>query len=663
MAKSRDTELLLACQASIGADHEKVIMAIRAATYRRVSTKSGNLAPTMAKPMVLAVCVIERGKQASAFLRVFEHSTAGVIELKPMIKVYKLKSLSKVEVMTNDPSRCSFLLGFDKGRNQSVSSPQWTTYNIDDRNLLLLCILKTCKDMVGHIPKVFGVDIVQLALWLKEKETTYFNQESSQDEPMTTMIASQEEEEDIQSLMDSYVMGIGEAEEFSDMLKREIHALEAANVHDILAIEPLIDEVLQGLDTAMNYTSEMDEWLSTFNVKLKFMRDDIESVETLNNSLELQTVNCEALDKELAQLLEKLSIPSEYSVCLTKGSFDEKNMPKIMEACEWLNCALAGLESPKLDPAYINMRAVKVKKVELKKLKTTFVGRASEFIKRYLTNMVDYMIRDKSTSRDHKDLHNKCSAYTGLLMHLKRLDKNCLGQLRKAYCTSFNLLLRREAREFANELRTSSQVTRNPISNFDASAGSSQSKRNTDTSAVSNAYTKMLTNFIPHLEQEISFFAQFMCFDTPTPTDITDSKDAELVLLNTYLQELLDGIQEDFYAIIEWGNKIDPLRCISMNWITVQTLSAKKPNAVKFVLVLLTDLQSRTAIMFTRFVEEFCHRIEITENNGRPVSGVHSHVLRYAALATCLEQCIQGQSRDLADKAYTEIVILQLCEL
>lgn len=42
----------------------------------------------------------------------------------------------------------------------------------------------------------------------------------------------------------SYVMGIGEAEAFSERLKRELQALEAANVHAIMENEPLIREVV-----------------------------------------------------------------------------------------------------------------------------------------------------------------------------------------------------------------------------------------------------------------------------------------------------------------------------------------------------------------------------------------------------------------------------------
>ena len=36
--------------------------------------------------------------------------------------------------------------------------------------------------------------------------------------------------------------------------------------------------MLQGLDTAMSCVEDMDEWLGIFNVKLRHMREDIESV-------------------------------------------------------------------------------------------------------------------------------------------------------------------------------------------------------------------------------------------------------------------------------------------------------------------------------------------------------------------------------------------------
>lgn len=64
--------------------------------------------------------------------------------------------------------------------------------------------------------------------------------------------------------------------------------------------------------------------------------------------------------------------------------------------------------------------------------------------------------------------------------------------------------LKTQAREFANELRASTKVSRNPTVWLEGSTGSSQNA-NTDTSAVSDAYAKMLTIFIPLLVDEVLF--------------------------------------------------------------------------------------------------------------------------------------------------------------
>ncbi|CAN0922129.1 Exocyst complex component SEC3A [Linum grandiflorum] len=713
MAKSSvdDSELRKACEAAIESTKQKVVMSIRVAKSRGVWGKSGKLGRQMAKPRVLALSTKEKGSRTKAFLRVMKYTTGGILE---PAKLYKLKHLSKVEVVANDPSGCTFTLGFDNLRSQSVAPPQWTMRNVDDRNRLLFCILNISKEVLGRLPKVVGLDVVEMALWAKENTGTVTKQRTQHDGPVAAHVddsdmkvtvekelVSQAEEEDMEALLDTYVMGIGEAEAFSERLKRELLALEAANVHAILESEPLIDQVLQGLDVATSCVDDMDEWLGIFNVKLRHMRQDIESIEIRNNTLELQSVNNKALIEELDKLVERLRVPSEYAACLTGGTFDEDRMLQNIEACEWLTRALHGLEVPNLDPIYANMRAIREKRAELEKLKATFVRRASEFLRNYFASLVDFMISDKSyfsqrgqlKRPDHADLRYKCRTYARLLQHLKSLDKNCLGPLRKAYCSSLNLLLRREAREFANELRASTKASRNPTVWLEASTGSNQNAQTSDTSAVSEAYAKMLTIFIPLLVDESSFFAHFMCFEVPALVppggvangnkgggydddddddlgimDIDDNdgkagkSTADLAALNASLQDLLDGIQEDFYAVVDWAYKIDPLRCISMHGITERYLSGQKADAAGFVRLLLGDLESRVSMQFSRFVDEACHQIERNERNVRQM-GVLSYIPRFATLATRMEQYIQGQSRDLVDQAYTKFVSIMFATL
>ncbi|GER37614.1 exocyst complex component sec3A [Striga asiatica] len=709
MAKSSadDEELRRACEAAIEGTKQKIVMSIRVAKSRGMWGKSGKLGRGgMAKPRVLAISTKAKVKRTKAFLRVFKYSNGGVLE---PAKLYKLKHLSKVEVVTNDPSGCTFMLGFDNLRNHTVAPPQWTMRNVDDRNRLLLCMLNICRDVLGHLPKVVGIDVVEMALWAKENTQAITKRQGDfQDGPelyavtegdmqvtVEKELVSQAEEEDMEALLGTYVMGIGEAEAFSERLKRELQALEAANVHAILENEPLISEVLQGLEVASNCVEDMDEWLCIFNVKLRHMREDIESIEAGNNKLEMQSVNNKSLIEELEKLLERLRIPSEYVLCLTAGSFDESDMHQNIDSCEWLASALQDLEVPNLDRTYAKMRSVREKRAELVMLKNTFVKRATEFLRSYFASLVDFMISDKSyfsqrgqlKRPDHADLRYKCRTYARLLQHLKNLDKNCLGSLRKAYCSSLNLLIRREAREFANELRANTKTPKTPSVWLESFTGSNQSANNVDTSNVSDAYAKILTIFVPLLVDESSFFAHFMCFEVPTlvppgdpgngPSvgddddlgimDIDDNEKAgkksmDLEALNESLRDLLDGIQEDFYAVMDWAYKIDPLRCISMHGITERYISGQKADAAGFVRILLDDLENRISMQFSRFVDEACHQIERSDRNVRQM-GVLPYIPRFATLATRMEQYIQGQSRDLVDQAYTKLVTIMFVTL
>ncbi|XP_024970249.1 exocyst complex component SEC3A-like [Cynara cardunculus var. scolymus] len=698
MSRSRteDKELRRACEAAIEGTRQRIIMAIRVAKSKGAWGKGKiGKGQGMAKPRVLAICTKAKGEQTKAFLRVLKYTNGGVLE---PAKIYKLRRLAKMEVVTSDHSGCTFMLGFDNIRNQRVAPIQWTMRNLDERNRLLVCILNICKDAMGHLPKVVGIDIVELALWAKEHTSAVSKLDNDEDggtdvgsegDSMVTMendLVSQAEEEDMEALLGTYVMGIGEAEVFSERLKRELHALEAANVHAILESEHLVDEVLRGLESATTYVEDMDEWLAIINVKLRHMREDIEAIEARNNKLEMQSINNKALSVELDTLLDRLHIPPEvhyFQLELTSVSFDEASMRQNIKLCDRLRDALRGLDASTLGPDYAKIRAVKEKTAELNIIKLTFVRRACEFLRDYFVSLVDSMMNDKSyfsqrgqlKKPDHANLRSKCWIYARLLQHMKILDKNCLGPLRKAYCHSINQLLRREAREFSNELRAGTKAPKVPSVWFEGSTGPNQNVNNIDTSMVSGAYSKMLAVFIPLLVDESSFLSHFMRFKISTPDPPSHDDDAsdddlgmmeinendvnqgtlEMGPLNESLRDLLEGIQEDFYAIVDWAHKIDPLLCISMHGTTEQYISDQKVDAAGYVGLLLDALEDRITTLFIRFVDEARHQIEKHDKNVKQ-TGVMSFVPRFAVLATRMEQYIQGQYRELVDQAYIKII-------
>ncbi|XP_078170955.1 exocyst complex component SEC3A-like [Carex rostrata] len=706
MAKSSadDMELKRQCEAAIdasGGGKQKVVLCIRTVKSRAVWGKPTKLARHMAKPRVLAISTKSKGQRTKAFLRVLKYSHGGVLE---PAKIYKLKHLSKVEVMQSDPSGCTFMLGFDNLRLQSVAPPQWTMRNKDDRNRIIMCVLNLCKEVLGSIPKVVGMDIVEMALWAKENTVVNkLNQEVTPDGPVVLPstvtitesegtverdLVSQAEQEDMEALLGTYLMGVGEAEAFSERMKRELLALESANVHAILETESVVDEVLRDLEAATICMEDMDEWLAIFNVKLRHMREDIESIEYRNNKLEFQSENNKALIQELDKLLEHLQIPQEYEEALTVGSFDENNMSKNIEACEWLTSAIRDLELPNLDPSYAKLRAVREKRAEFILLRCTFVRRASEFLTQYFPTLIDYMINDQSNFSqkgqlkrpDHSELRYKCRVYARLLQQIKSLDKNCMGPLRMSYCQSLNQLLRKEANCFANELRATVKVARNngvPLEGpFTGQTGSYA-----DSKPISEAYAKIINVFIPLLIDESSFFSHLMCFESSPESSSVDAETTssghtaaissttgnannaiEMAMLNDCLNNMLKGVEDDFFAIIDWASNIDIWCCITMYGITDRYLAGHKVENAAFVHVLLGELESRIHSFFSVFVDDSCFQVEKYDRNARTF-GVLVYIPRFAQLATRLEEYVHGGCRDLIDQAYTKIVSIMFVTL
>lgn len=644
-------------------------------------------------------------------------------------KVHKLSHLNKVEGVLDDKSGRTFILSFDMLQKHSGPSPQWIMRTVDDRNRLLNSISKLCKHYHGRTPKITGIDVVEMQLWAqknmkaaptkvpskmpakvpaKVQGTPVTNVEERVDEERvddegedeeTAEIASvdneelvsKDEEEDMDALLGMYVLGIDEADAFSERLKRELHALDDANIHAILENAPLVDEVTEQLDVSLGHIEDLEEWLGAINVKLRYMRDDIASIEARNNTLETQAHNSTSLLKELNLISERFRVPAEYAATLSAGTFEEAKVTETVEACKWLTSALHDLEPPFLEASYTSMRAVREKRGELETLKDVFLGRATSFLRNYFTSVVESMLSDKAAFSqkgqlrmpDHADLRFKCRTFARLIQHMKALDKNSLQPLRKSFCLSLNLLLRREARDFANELRSSTVVKQTISASLDRlDSGKSQPSPKESPSSgsiVSEAYARMLQTFIPYLVNESSFFASFMCFEVQPlippeePHDdkgnveedagvenmdvnipITPNQQAlESKILKESLQELLDGIQEDFYAVVDWAHRLDPWSCIPMKSVTEKYLSSHKADAAWFVHRLLDDLQGRISSHFNQVVLETCKQYERTD---RSQTGVLYSIIKFANLSTLIESQLVGQnSRESIDDAYGKL--------
>lgn len=657
-----------------------VLLAMKLNKNQASWTVAGRRGRLQSKPRIIAIAVKRKENTT-------HKQKVKICIIKPgpqgleLLKTYRLAALTSIELVTSDTTNRSFLLVFDEKTDSS--QPQWATRTVDDRNQLIFFLLKMCKDYLRNLPKVLGLDVVDLALWAKKNAKSLPGGVRLTDEGevdslgvegetmmMQDSLVSKAEEEDMEALLGTYVIGIDEAEAFSERLKRELSALEAANVHAILQSETLVEEVIDSLDEAAERVEDMENWLNVFNVKLKHMRDDIESIEAQNNMLEMQAVNNKALLEELEQLLESLYIPPQCVKVLSSGSLDESCMGETLEAVDWLVGAVRKLEAPQLDPNYVSMRAVREKKAELDSLKQTFVSRATDFIRGFLTNTVESAVKSQRGPPSHRDLHERWTGYSRLIHCLKELDPKVLEYLRKTYIHAVNMLLRREARDYASELRAAARVTAKPstVPPFLEAGGSNPAATatNSESQPASDTYAKMLRAFLPLISEEGLFFQSFLCFTHAANEDEEPISEEEAAALASAAEKLFEGIQEDFVWMVEWVFKVDPLRCITLvgqteAWQQQQQQMQMQHGAdaggcgAVITRKLLLELETRIRQNFFRYMEEANSQVERFDR-GVKQAGVLAYIPRFSALAVRMEGLVTNNCRDLVDQAYNKLV-------
>ncbi|GAQ91420.1 Exocyst protein Sec3 [Klebsormidium nitens] len=714
MAGAADGGLVAAVEALFAASESSVVTAVRLA--KSAPASAWNLSVrrnrVTSKPRVLAVTA-KRSPATQRFkvnLHVIKQSNAGL----QVSKTYKLKHLVKIEALPGDAAALSFFLRFDNAK-PGIPVPQWTARTPDDRNLLVVTLLRLCRENGLKLPVVVGLDVVEMALWAQAHAAPLPAGAPELGPPMVAgvgvavgggaeggaaalvgvgpaeALVSAEEEAGMAALLGSYTLGIGQAEAFSERLRRELAALEAANVHAILESEPLVDAVLAALDEAAGRADDMDETLAVFNTKLRHMREDIEAIELRNNRLEQQAENNGALLAELAALLARLRVPPEFSSLLLGGPFEEPCMAQNMEAARWLTQARAALEPPALPAQYAGMQAVREKRAELERLRSTWVRRATDFLRTYLAAIADPLLANRAAFSqrgalkrpDHSELRYRCRAYAPLLQHLKELDPACLPPLRQAYCHSLNSLLRREARAFAEELRASSKLVRTTNSWLENLAGAANGTGGPALSPAGEAYTTMLRTFVPLIVDESNFFAGFMCFDVEAPsrtrsdslnidlsddeTDAPAAPDGKTVVVARGVAEqaalaagqgaLVAGLSEDFVGLVDWACRLDAVQAITLDGITEAWLASHgtADHGSPAIAQLLADCADRIRASWAKFIEEVTHQIE-RYDKGLKQAGVLPYIPRFALLAGRMEQLVQGGARDAVDGAYERLV-------
>jgi hypothetical protein len=194
---------------------------------------------------------------------------------------------------------------------------------------------------------------------------------------------------DIESLLTSFDWNHPTlcATRLESLLIDELEAVESDNVHALVMNDgPQMHDFVTRIDEGIKQCEQLDEMLTLYLVELQGLADDINFIESENRGLHVQTANERALEKELTELLNSMSInPREFEV-LRQESLDksegidrvEKSLLEVYQALK----ASSGLVKQEDDGGpKENMQIVKEMRRMTRQESEKFLARLHEFVK------------------------------------------------------------------------------------------------------------------------------------------------------------------------------------------------------------------------------------------------------------------------------------------
>lgn len=121
------------------------------------------------------------------------------------------------------------------------------------------------------------------------------------------------------------------ATRLESLLTEELEAVESENVHSLVMNEgPQMQDFVGHLDDGIKQCEELDEMLTLYLVELQALADDVNFIESENRGLHVRTANERALEKELSELLNAMSIsPREFEVLKQESLEKQEGIERI----------------------------------------------------------------------------------------------------------------------------------------------------------------------------------------------------------------------------------------------------------------------------------------------------------------------------------------------
>ncbi|XP_033220438.1 exocyst complex component 1 [Belonocnema kinseyi] len=271
--------------------------------------------------------------------------------------------------------------------------------------------------------------------------------------PMEYQPITDKEANDLAKLMESCDYAVSNAESFMETLSKDLSVLDGENIQSVLASEPQVTLLMNGIEAAISEASLVEARLSVYDEALGRIREAMARVGQKNQAIHTANLNARQLLEQLDAVITQLKIPENHQTTL-----DEAELPGNREELHLAGVALLKAITAPLPPGLERLSAVVEQRRRLDKMKAKF----SQIVARHLNNLFIHLGNDigevqitaELTLPNHQAVQRELEPYTELMKLLRALDNRAFVQLTKVYTDTMSKLYQRDFKFFFEEAKS-----------------------------------------------------------------------------------------------------------------------------------------------------------------------------------------------------------------
>lgn len=596
---------------------------------------------------------------------------------------------------------------------------RWIANSQNDKS----SFLQSIKQIINQVPAYFHIKFINVSngqptsalvfnqleeITTNDKlENSDWNQENDSYQALTNR-----EETDLEKLLQLEVENtIHNAEAFTEKLACDLTLMDSLNIHDIMASEQRVLDLMQTLQNSIDETFRLENKIIYYESLLKNVRDIVQKAEKKEAIVQTYNDNNKRLVNELNTLVTKLDFSKQEEYLLK--NFDLKsayNSTMCLEAALRLQEALQFDISPTLN----SLQGVVEQKRYLNSVANNFLHRLLNQLFDIINDLViKYQERVFSSMKgtdlnDHSGIHNQLLNYCEFVKWIRVYDSKSYSNLIIRYTTlvssiyekEFSMFFENHRDRYVYNSKSSSQKSKNLTIDLknEYRRGSYASSANTDavdnvslrSSEVSLSEWEEFDTFIENLLKTIdpvclaeqNFCNKFFDLDnqnisipstptmtnksTPSETDISNNSSSvsdqsnqsrKQDKLRAILADLFKSFEHELINFISYYDRQDGLYSIYfLVRLTNHVLNAQDTGS--FLSKAYGNILIQVKRNFDRYMQAHQAEIEEAKDPKRTKVGILSFIKRFENFAKQTENIVKygSQRRGDIDRWYVALM-------